>query len=279
MSLVHAVTAEHSRLRRWSLYIFARYLEMPLLALGYHLLRGRYRRLGENRLVRAAISWGVVAPFGYAGDTARAVPTPQVLQLIDDLEGAIAVGPCRCRAAHRACDHPLETDIVIRTGVEAWTRAFPREYRPISKEEAKEIVSGCSRQGLWQMVFVHCPVDAHRRAHDSGHARDTEHAHAHGHSHATGNEYVICNCCACGCVPYILNRDLGQRVYPLLRGAYVAQTDLERCTGHGDCVAACPFDVRAVEGRKARLVDACFGCGLCVASCPEGAITMVEAEA
>jgi ferredoxin len=267
MSLVHAVTSEHSRLRRWSLYIFARYIEMPLLALGYHFLQGRFRRLGANRLVRAVISWCVVAPFGYAGDTARALPTPQVLALIDDLEGTIAVGPCRCRAAHRACDHPLETDIVIRTGVEAWTRAFPHEDRPISKEEAKEIVSDCSRQGLWHMVFVHCPVEAHREAHD------------HQHAHVAANEYVICNCCTCGCVPYILNRDLGQRVYPLLRGAYVAHTDLERCTGHGGCVGACPFAARALEGGKARLVDACFGCGLCVASCPEGAITMVEVEA
>jgi Pyruvate/2-oxoacid:ferredoxin oxidoreductase delta subunit len=294
MSLVHAVTAEHSRLRRWSLYIFARYLEMPLLALGYHFLRGRFRRLGANHLVRAAMSGCVVAPFGYAGDTARAVPTPQVLDLIDDLEGAIAVGPCRCRAAHRACDHPLETDIVIRTGVEAWTRAFPHEYRPISKDEAKTIVSDCSRQGLWQMVFVHCPVEAHRPAHGSGHARagehaynrgharDTEHAHygepSHAHEHSHANEYVICNCCTCGCVPYILNRDLGQRVYPLLRGAYVAHTDLDRCTGHDGCIAACPFDARAMEDGKARLVDTCFGCGLCVAACPEAAITMVQAE-
>ena len=271
MSLVHAVTSEHSRLRRWSLYIFARYLEMPLLALGHHFLRGRFRRLGANRLVRSVMSWCVVAPFGYAGDTARAVPFPQVLGLIDDLDGAIAVGPCRCRAAHRACDHPMETDIVIRTGVEAWTRAFPSEYRPISKEEAKAIVSDCSRQGLWQMVFVHCPVEAHREvAHYSG--------RAHGHTHASGNEYVICNCCTCGCVPYILNRDLGQQVYPLLRGAYVAHTDLDRCTGHGGCVAVCPFDARALEKGKARLVDACFGCGLCVASCPEGAITMVQAQ-
>ena len=277
MSLVHAVTAEHSRLRRWSLHIFARYLEMPLMALGYYLLRGRYRRVGANRLVRAAMSGCVVAPFGYAGDTARAMPTPQVLDLIDDLEGVIAVGPCRCRTAHRACDHPLETDIVIRTGVEAWIRAFPHEYRPISKEEAKEIVSDCSRLGLWQMVFVHCPVEAHRQDRSSEHTRASE--HAHGHSHATGNEYVICNCCACGCVPYILNRDLGQRVYPLLRGAYVAHTDLERCTGHGGCVAACPFEVRALEDGKAKLVDACFGCGLCIASCPEGAIAMIETEA
>lgn len=289
MSLVHAITGEDSRFRRWSLYIFARYLEMPLMYWGYHLLRGRYRRLGANRLVRAIGSWAVAAPFGYAGDTARPMPVPEVLRLIDELHppsvdgalsmdgdqvqtGSIAVGPCRCRAAHKACDHPLETDIVIRTGVEAWTRAFPHEYRLIDKEEAKRIVSECSEQGMWPMVFVHCPVHAHRSTHRD---RGLPTEGLRGASPAThDNEYVICNCCTCGCVPYMLNRDLGQRVYPLLRGAYVAETDLERCTGHGGCVEACPFDVRSVVDGKVRLVEACFGCGVCVGACPEQAIQM-----
>jgi ferredoxin len=280
-------------MRRWSLYLFARYLEMPLLAWGYHLLRGRYQRLGANRWVRALLSWGVAAPFGYAGDTARAMPAPQVFQLIDDLEGPVAVGPCRCRAAHRACDHPLETDLVIRTGVEAWTRAFPDEYRLISKEEAKRIVSQCRDLGLWQMVFVHCPVHAH--GHED-HVASTNSQVGPGSTrpetdwmpsggpgeelqdHAPyENEYVICNCCTCGCVPYMLNRDLGQHVYPLLRGAYVAKTDLSRCTGRGDCVTACPFGVRALEDGKARLVAPCLGCGRCADVCPEGAIEMCQA--
>jgi NAD-dependent dihydropyrimidine dehydrogenase PreA subunit len=287
MSLVHTITGEHGRIRRWSLYILARYLEMPLMYWGYHLLRGRYRRLGANRLVRAIGSWAVAAPFGYAGDTARSMPAPEVLRLIDELPtlssegdhpqaGSIAVGPCRCRAAHKACDHPLETDIVIRTGVEAWTRAFPHEYRLIDREEAKRIVSECSEQGMWPMVFVHCPVHAHRST-----QRD-EGLPAEGLQRASnvthGNEYVICNCCTCGCVPYMLNRDLGQRVYPLLRGAYVADTDLDRCAGHGECVEACPFDVRAVVDGKGQLVDACFGCGVCVAACPAQAIQMCRSQ-
>jgi Pyruvate/2-oxoacid:ferredoxin oxidoreductase delta subunit len=249
MSLVHVITGENSRLRRWGLYLFARYLEMPLLYFGYHLLRGRYRRLGANRLVRAIMSWGVVAPFGYAGDTARPMPASEVLRLIDAQEGPIAVGPCRCRAAHRACDHPLETDIVIRTGVEAWTRAFPSDYRLIDKEEAKSIVTECHRLGLWHMVFVHCPVNRE-------------------------NEYVICNCCTCGCVPYILNRELGQRMYPLLRGEYMARVDTDRCAGHGACVDACPFDAWALVDGEATQVGECFGCGRCVAACPEHAIVM-----
>ena len=249
MSLIHALTGEQSRFRRWTLYLLARYLEMPLLAAGYGLLRGRFRRLGHAWPIRAAMAWGVAAPVGALGDTARPLPAPAVLRLIDALEGPIAVGPCRCRSAHHGCDHPLETDIVIRTGVAAWLRAFPHDYRPITKEEAKAIVDDCRQRGMWQMVFVHCPVNQE-------------------------NEYVICNCCTCGCVPYIINRELGQRAYPLLRGAYAAHTDPARCTGHGGCVDACPFGVRTLEGGKIHLAEPCFGCGMCVAACPEGAITM-----
>jgi len=249
MSRFHIITSEHSRFRRWTLYLLARYVELPLLKWGYLVLRGRYRRLGRIRVVRALLGWGLVAPLGYLGDTARPLPLAQVIDLIDGLKGPMAVGPCRCRSAHRGCDHPLETDIVIRTGVAAWTRAFPHEYRPLSPEKAKQIVRDCSSLGLWQMVFIHCPVNG-------------------------DNEYVICNCCPCGCVPYILNRELGQKVYPLLHGEYLAATDLMRCTGHGACVAACPFGARRVVDERATLVNPCFGCGVCVAACPEGAITM-----
>ena len=253
MSGLHALTGEHSRFRRWTLYLFARYLELPLLGWSYQVLRGRYRRVGHSRLARAMLSWTAAAPFAYLGDAGRPMPAPKVLELLDGLEGQIAVGPCRCRGAHHGCNHPMETDIVIRTGVEAWSRSFPHDYRIIGRQEAKQIVGECRQQGLWQMVFVHCPVNQE-------------------------NEYVICNCCTCGCVPYILNRELGQRAYPLLKGNWTAVTDPARCTGHGACLAVCPFGARALQDSKAQLVNPCFGCGLCVDACPERAIAMQEAQ-
>jgi len=99
----------------------------PIPSLGGRGARGRYQRLGQNRLVRAVLGWLVAKPFGTLGDTAHPVSYPEVLRMIDGLDGSnapIAVGPCCCRTAHQGCDHPTETDIVIRTGVEAWTRTL-----------------------------------------------------------------------------------------------------------------------------------------------------------
>ena len=233
------------------LYFFARYLELPLLSFSFSLLRGKWKKLGSQPLFRQALGWALAAPFARLADTAKPIPFPQVLDLLDQVEGPIAVGPCRCRISHHACPHPLPTDIVIGIGAEVWEKAFPKDYRQITKEEAKEIVTQCHNLGMWQMVFVHCP--------------------AHG-----GPEYVICNCCTCGCVPYILNRELGQKVYPFIPGPYISRTDPARCEGLGECLKACPFGARSIKNGKSTLTGICFGCGKCADACPNKAITMVE---
>lgn len=63
---------------------------------------------------------------------------------------------------------------------------------------------------------------------------------------------------------------------------FIAQVDLQRCAGHGECVTACPVDdaISMVEvevdgqARKRAQVTAavCTGCGACVAVCPENAV-------
>lgn len=247
--LAHLVIAEQSWTRKFFLYIFARWIEVPLLRTSYFLLRGKWKRLGSIRVFRFFASRLLARPFGYIGDTAKPVPFREAIDYIDGIDGPIAVGPCRCRMGHRACDHPLETDIVLRTGYGAWTRAFPRDYRTISKEEAIDIVTRCRRLGMMQMLFVHCPVNLY-------------------------NEYVICNCCTCGCVPYIINRELGQRNYPLIDGYYLAATDSARCRGCGTCVATCPFKARIWTEGKGKTGGNCYGCGICADNCPEGAIAM-----
>ncbi len=65
---------------------------------------------------------------------------------------------------------------------------------------------------------------------------------------------------------------------------FVAEVDLSRCNGTGNCVAACLNDGALtlvdtnVEGQtvqRAQVTPAlCLGCGACVAVCPENAINI-----
>ena len=48
--------------------------------------------------------------------------------------------------------------------------------------------------------------------------------------------------------------------------------DLEKCTGCGTCVFACPFGAIEVSGGKAKVFESCTDCGACVDQCPEGAL-------
>lgn len=240
---------EQNPVRRFLLFIFARYIEVPLLLLCYQLLRGKWKSFGSQAWFRKIAGVVLARPFGYMGDSARPVPYDEMIGLINAQDGPIAVGPCRCRMGHRACSHPMETDMVFRTGYYAWMKAFPEHYRPISKDEAKSIIKACHEKGMFHMVFIHCPVSLY-------------------------NEYAICNCCTCGCVPYIINRELGQINYPIIDGFFMAATDREKCKACSKCIETCPFDARKLVDGKSLTAENCFGCGLCMYACPENAISM-----
>jgi Fe-S-cluster-containing hydrogenase component 2 len=55
------------------------------------------------------------------------------------------------------------------------------------------------------------------------------------------------------------------------------RVDLEKCTGCGGCLEACPVEaICMVEGKAAIDVDTCLSCDACVKVCPEGAISEVR---
>lgn len=249
MSIFHATGREGGAFQRKTLYIFAKRIELPLLRLSFRLLRGDLKPWGDKKWMRRLLATFIGRPIMLFGDTAMPVPYEQVVKHIESLDCVIAAGTCRCRTVHKACGHPMFTDIVVRTGADAWLKAFPGDYRVIEKSEALKIIADCHNNGMFHMIFYHCPSTALA-------------------------EYVVCNCCRCGCVPHILNRELGQSALPFFRGGFYAVTDKEKCRGCGKCAEICPFDARAVINGKGATTD-CFGCGLCVYNCPEGAISLV----
>lgn len=249
----HLVVSEQNPFRKFLLYILARYFELPLLRYSHQAIHGPNRDFFQRKAVKYFLKRFLLHPVGSHIDTGHPMLLEEVLNLLDQQDLDVAVGPCRCRHAHQQCDHPIETDIVIRTGTEAFLRAFPDDYRRIDKDEAKDIVRSCAEKGMWHMVFVHCPTEKGM------------------------NEYVVCNCCVCGCVPFMLNKAFGQSGFPLLRGEHLAQIITAKCRGCGECLDVCPWEARSLtETVVAVDAELCFGCGLCERACKNGAVKMVK---
>jgi Pyruvate/2-oxoacid:ferredoxin oxidoreductase delta subunit len=247
-----ALIEEQSKLRLFMLKCYAR-IEVRFLAFLFRILRLRDRfPIFDNIWVKRLIY--------YAGGkfliehmiACQVMSLGEVEEFIRDLpdENKIAVGPCRCRLATHACDHPLETDIYILTGAPIWLDVFPRDYRPITKEETIRIVRQSYEQGLVPMVDRHM------------------------YFRGNANYFVICNCCPCACVPingYKYAKEAGLHFIP---SVFRSVVDLDKCQGCATCVKVCAFEERKLSGDKAQVL-ACQGCGLCVEFCPNQANRMV----
>jgi heterodisulfide reductase subunit A len=58
---------------------------------------------------------------------------------------------------------------------------------------------------------------------------------------------------------------------------YVAVVDIERCSGCGECILACPYNaIQLVDGHAQVDEMACKGCGTCVGHCLSKAITLLH---
>lgn len=244
--LAHITAGEESPTRLFILGLYARH-EVRLLSILYRLLSSRAMR---HRAVSELVYWTLAYPsakWGIAGTPLSPVELEGFLK-----QGSrVAVGPCRCRLAHAGCSHPLETDIVIRTGFGVWTGLFPEDYREISVDEALSLCNDCHRKGLAQIAYAHL---------DTG---------------SGGSYFVICNCCSDGCLPLLCRAHYGTDRYPFHRGLMRSYVHAAGCEGCGRCVEVCPFEERTVgEDGKAR-VGRCYGCGLCVTHCPSGASRFV----
>jgi len=84
----------------------------------------------------------------------------------------------------------------------------------------------------------------------------------------------FCFCCSCCCVMAGMkygNSDYKKHI-KRMKGVMVT-TDLEKCTGCGECFKVCIYNgLKLVKG-KAVVTEDCIGCGQCELVCPTGAIS------
>lgn len=241
--------AEESGFRQFMLKRYA-WLEVRLLAFFYWLLR---RPFMSKPLINRFFYYAMAKFAGERMVVSQVMTREEMLEFIAGMpeENRIAVGPCRCRLATHACDHPLETDIVIMTGTQIWLDLFPKDYRVITKEEAQEIVRDCYELRLVPMLDRHM------------------------YYRGSTNYFVICNCCKCSCLPIWAYRTYKDAGYHFIPSVYRSIVDLDKCEGCATCVEVCAFEERRLSGGKAQVLD-CQGCGLCVKFCPNQANSMVR---
>jgi len=88
---------------------------------------------------------------------------------------------------------------------------------------------------------------------------------------------ILCNCdLATGCIPMKM---INNGTPFTFRAEYVAQVDINNCSGCKACIKNCPFDAIKfnVEVKRIEIDEKkCYGCGICRAVCKKDAIYLKD---
>ncbi len=155
-----------------SLRLYSRHRE---LFLRYYIFQARWTKIP---LIGRLVRW-VANTYGRNVEGAYRL-TPNEAEAIVDSSERLALGPCTCRAVFRNCDNPLNAEIMVGLNRNVFIEERPQDYREITRQEAKDILSQCHQRGLIHTI-IKCRQDF----------------------------YAICNCCSCCCVPLRLRKDYG----------------------------------------------------------------------
>lgn len=168
----------------------------------------------------------------------------------------IAVMDCPCRLSRENPCQPLDVCLAVgKMTADFWMEHGEKYHaRRVSQEEALEIV---------------------RAGRDRGEITTAWFKVATG-----GRTGVICSCCSCCCgalegMRIAQSTRAGRDLSNIVASGYVAVADPGKCDACGECVDACMFGARILEGETVSTDrELCMGCGICQAKCPTGAVTM-----
>ncbi len=135
-------------------------------------------RLTKIPLLGYVVRWmaNAYARLGHSGYYLSLAEAEQIV----DIAGSVALGPCSCRAEYHNCENPVMSEIVLGDSSSGVYASRKKEFRSISKEEAKTVLRQAHQKRL-TLSIMRCG------------------------SHF----YAICSCCECCCVPTRLRQNYG----------------------------------------------------------------------
>ena len=176
--------------------------------------------------------------------------TENAFQYIDQMEN-IAVTHCYCKQQKYLMNDPCKTtndrEICLVFGDSAISTIKHNFARPVSKEEAKNILRKAQDYGLVHKIFES----------DLNYGRTI-----------TG----ICSCCKCCCGLFRYHHN-GTWPYQTVT-SYISKFDSELCNGCGVCVEKCPMENITLKDNIAIPDKKCIGCGVCTHFCTQNAFKL-----
>jgi hypothetical protein len=122
---------------------------------------------------------GVANLYARLGHSGYYLTIAEAEQIIDAAD-SVSLGPCSCRQEFKNCSHPIMSEIVLGKGGREVYASRAKEFRSITRVEAKEVLRQSHARRLTQSI-MRC-----------------------------GNHYyAICSCCTCCCVPGRLKNQFG----------------------------------------------------------------------
>jgi len=118
----------------------------------------------------------IYARFGHSGYYLTLAEAEQIV----DIAQNVFLGPCSCRHEFHRCDNPVMSEIVLGNGSRNVYASRQKEFREVSREEAKKVLREAHARNLTQSIM-----------------------------RCGNNFYALCNCCTCCCVPTRLRQQYG----------------------------------------------------------------------